>query len=50
MEGVQDSGGCLLLLSGLVSFLETWKKLPSENPGVENLVCGRDLGEGGGWG
>lgn len=45
MEEMQDTGECLLLLFGLVSFLETYKKPPSAALGVEGLSnVGQRLG------
>lgn len=45
MEVMQDTGECLLLLFGLVSFLETYKKPPSAALGVEGLSnVGQRLG------
>lgn len=41
MEGMQETGECLLLLFGLVSFLETYKKVPNADLGVGQRLGGR---------
>lgn len=41
MEGMQDTGECLLLLFGLVSFLEIYKKVPNADLGVGQRLGGR---------